>query len=349
MNVKAIPQITFQECISLFHNLRLYSDQGDKWMYPSIYTCEKSGDLIVVAPHSIRLEQLEKSFEGLSTIFNRPISGVKDLGAHCWLLLENRLPDLVPYSSRPENIPSGQYWLGTYSDGSPVILAFEHSPVFLVAGASGSGKSELFKVLLKEIENTWGTNSITIAEGAKDGNDFRRQPCRRLVTELDEVLEVYRELEATYEERKKLIRELDVDNWLEARNNGHDWKPHYFLIDECPLFLSKPTKGAPDFEIKTEIIRIASHLAMRGRYVGLFQVLGTQDPSSTALPSNIINQVRLKIGYGMRTAEMARAYFGQIAPHADDLEKGKGIAMLGKEPIIFRGAILRTPSQQLAF
>jgi len=340
MNVTAIPQSTFQECITLFHNLRLYSEQGDKWMYPSIYTCKKSGDLIVVAPHSIRLEQFEKSFEGLSTIFNRPISGTKKLGGHCWLLLENRLPDLVPYSSRPKNIPEGQYWLGTYEDGSPVILAFEHSPVFLVAGASGSGKSELFKVLLKEIESTWGAQSITIAEGTKDGNDFRHQPCKRLATELDEVLEVYRELSDIYEERKKLIRELDVNNWLEARSKGRDWKPHYFLIDECPLFLSKPTKGHPDFETKTEIIRIASHLAMRGRYVGLFQILGSQDPSSTALPSDIINQVRLKVGYGMRTAEMARSYFGQTAPHADDLEKGKGIAMLGAEPKIFRGSYI---------
>ena len=79
---------------------------------------------------------------------------------------------------------------------------------------------------------------------------------------------------------------------------------------------------------------------MRGRYVGLFQILGTQDPSSTGLDPNIMNQVRLKIGYGMRAAEMARAYFGQSAPHAQDLEKGKGIAMLGNKPCIFRGVFL---------
>jgi len=70
-----------------------------------------------------------------------------------------------------------------------------------------------------------------------------------------------------------------VDHWLEAREKGIDWKPVYFLIDECPLFLSPPKKGDPDFEIRTRIIRIASHLAMRGRYVGLFQILGTQDLS----------------------------------------------------------------------
>lgn len=341
MNVKPIPKRTLQECITLFHNLRLYSDTGDKWEYPSIYIGKKSGDLIVIAPHNIRLEQLEKAFGGLSTIFNRPIVGIKDLGSHCWLLLENRLPNLVPYSSRPANIPEGQYWLGTYEDGSPVILAFEHSPVFLVAGASGSGKSELFKVLLKEIENTWGSDSITIAEGTKDGNDFRHQPCKQLATELDEVLEVYSKLNKIYEDRKKLIRQLDVNNWQDARSKGHNWEPHYFLIDECPLFLSKPIKGHPHFKIKTEIIRIASHLAMRGRYVGLFQILGTQDPSSTALPSDIANQIRLKVGYGMRTAEMARSYFGQTAPYANDLEKGKGIAMLGNEPKIFRGAIFQ--------
>jgi len=339
MRVKPIPNKQLQSCTTLFHDLHLYSDEGDRWIYPNIYTHKPSGGLIVASPHNISPERFEKALYGLSTIFNRPIAGIRDLGNHRWLLLEERLPELVPYSSRPDNIPFGQFWLGTYSDGSPVILAFEHSPVFLVAGSSGSGKSELFKILLKEIERTWGTDTITIIEGTKDGNDFRHQPCRRLATNIESVLEVYREMETTYEERKQRIKQLDVDNWLEARRKGYDWKPYYLLIDECPLFLSTPRKGDPDFESKTEIIRIASHLAMRGRYVGLFQILGTQDPSSTGLPAAIMNQVRLKIGYGMRTAEMARAYFGQSAPHAQDLEKGKGIALLGREPQVFRGAI----------
>ncbi|MDQ7057202.1 MAG: hypothetical protein Q9N62_01540 [Ghiorsea sp.] len=275
----------------------------------------------------------------LSTIFNRTIIGAKDLSSHRWLLLEDRLPELVPYSSRPYNIPFGQFWLGTFSDGSPVILDFKHSPLFLVAGASGSGKSELFKVLLKEIESTWGAKAITIAEGTKDGNDFRYQNYKKLATDFDSVLEVYQELEALYDERKKLIKKLDVDDWHQARSKGYDWQPHYLLIDEAPLFLSKPVKGDPNFELKTEIIRIASHLAMRGRYVGLFQILGTQDPSASSLSSDILNQARLKIGYGMRTAEMARSFFGQKSKHSNDLVQGKGIAMLGAEPRIFRGAL----------
>ncbi|NWF35174.1 hypothetical protein [Mariprofundus sp. KV] len=341
MSMKSIPKNKLSECLCLFNDLNLYSDKPDRWIYPNLYTHKPTGDLVVVAPHNISPEKFEKAFYGLSTIFNRPISGIKDLGNHRWLLLENRLPDLVHYHSRPEHIPLGHFWLGTFDDGSPVILAFDHSPVFLVAGASGSGKSELFKVLLKEIERTWGADTITIAEGTKDGNDFRHQKCKRLATDIESVLAVYQELESIYEERKRLIRELDVDNWFEARSKGCDWKPHILLVDECPLFLSTPRKGDPDFEAKTEIIRIASHLAMRGRYVGLLQILGTQDPSSTGLPSDIMNQVRLKVGYGMRTAEMARAYFGQAAPHAHDLQQGKGIAMLGAEPKIFRGAFIR--------
>jgi len=341
MSLKAIPKKKLHECISLFNDLHLYSDNGDAWSYPNIYIHKPTGDLLVASPLNINPNQFEKAFNGLSSIFNRPIEGIRDLGSHRWLLLENRLPDLVPYSCRPDNIPFGQFWLGTYSDGSPVILDFKDSPVFLVAGASGSGKSELFKVLLKEIERTWGAECITIAEGTKDGNDFRHQPCKNIVTDISGVLKAYQEMESTYEKRKLLIRKLDIDNWFEARNKGYGWKPLYLLIDECPLFLSKPVKGSPDFEAKTEIIRISSHLAMRGRYVGLFQILGTQDPSSTGLPSDIMNQVRLKVGYGMRTAEMARAYFGQSAPHAHNLEKGKGIAMLGKEPKIFKGAYLK--------
>jgi len=336
MKVNPARKKQIREYLALFDALNLHTDGGEHWLYPRIVLHKESNSLIVISPTSISPERFEKALHGLSTIFKRPITGIKDYGAHQWLLLENRLPELVPYSSRPEPIPFGHFWLGTYSDGSPVILDFKHSPVFLVAGASGSGKSELFKVLLKEIEQTWGADSITIAEGTKDGNDFRHQPCRRLATDIDSVLEVYREMEALYEERKKLIKELDVDHWLEVK--GYDWKPYYLLIDECPVFLSLPKKGQPDFEAKSEIIRIASHLAMRGRYVGLFQILGTQDPSSTGLPSDIMNQVRLKIGYGMRTAEMARAFFGQSSPHADDLIQGKGIAMLGKEPCMFRGA-----------
>lgn len=322
----------------LFRALSLYSVESESYMFPNIVR-SKQNELVVVAPYSISREKFEKALDGLGSIFGRKFIGLEDLGNHRWLLQEYKLPELVPYSSRPANIPVEDYWLGTYEDGSPVVLRFEHSPVLLVAGASGSGKTELFKVLLREIEQAWGSDVITIAEGAKAGNDFRHQPCKKLVTETDEVLAVYEHMLSLYEKRKQLIKKLDVDNWLQAREKGVEWRPHYFLIDECPLFLSAPKKGDDDFNERTRIIKIASHLAARGRYVGLFQILGTQDPSSTGLPSDIMNQVRLKIGYSMRTAEMSRAYFGQASAHAADLVRGKGIAMLGSEPRIFRGAL----------
>jgi len=338
MRVKPVPKHQMEQCLVLFRDLSLYSTEDESFIFPNI-VMNRNGELVVVAPYSVSMDRFEKALDGLGSIFGRKFIGLENLGNHRWLLQEYKLPDLVPYASRPADIPFGAYWLGTYADGSSVILEFEHSPVLLVAGASGSGKSELFKVLLKEIERTWSAEAITIAEGTKAGNDFRHQPCKQLVTETEEVLEVYEHMLALYEKRKQLIRKLDVDHWLEARRKGFDWKPAYFLIDECPLFLSPPKKGAPDFEVRSRIIHIASHLAMRGRYVGLFQILGTQDPSSTGLPSDIMNQVRLKIGYSMRTAEMARAYFGQSTPPiANDLVKGKGVAMLGQEPKLFRGA-----------
>ncbi|ATX82576.1 hypothetical protein Ga0123462_1728 [Mariprofundus ferrinatatus] len=341
MNVKPITKKELSECVELFNNLNLYGEDETNWIYPNLFR-DADAVLYVVAPHCIDPDRFEKALYGLSTIFNRTITGVKDLGSHRWELLEDKLPELVPYSERPDNIPFGSFWLGTYADGSPIILDFEHSPVLMVAGASGSGKSMLFRVLLKEIERTWGAEAITIVEGTKDGNDFRRQPCKNLATDLEAALEVYREMARVFDERKEVIRELDVDNWLEARDMGYEWFPQYVLMDESPLFLTEPRKGDQFFDEKSEIIQIATHLAMRGRYVGLFQIFGTQDPSSSSgLPSGIMNQVRLKVGYGMRTAEMARAYFGQSTAIASDLVSGKGIAMLGAAPTLFRGALLK--------
>ena len=339
MVVKSIPNHLLEQCLVLFRALSLYSVDGESYILPNIVHTKQKG-IVVVAPYSISREKFDKALDGLESIFGRKFIGLEDLGNHRWLLQEYKLPELVPYSSRPANIPVGDYWLGTYENGSPVVLKFEHSPVLLVAGASGSGKTELFKVLLREIEQAWGSDAITIAEGAKAGNDFRHQPCKQLVTETEEVLAVYEHMLSLYEKRKQLIKKLDVDNWLQAREKSIDWRPHYFLIDECPLFLSPPKKSDDDFDVRTRIIKIASHLATRGRYVGLFQILGTQDPSSTGLPSDIMNQVRLKIGYSMRTAEMARAYFGQSAPHGNDLIRGKGIAMLERKTKLFQGSKL---------
>jgi len=211
MRVKPVPKHQLEQCLVLFRDLSLYSTEDESFIFPNI-VMSRSGELVVVAPYSVSMDRFEKALEGLGSILDRKFIRMDDLGHHRWRLLEYQLPDLVPYTSRPADIPFGAYWLGTYVDGSPGILEFEHSPVLLVAGASGSGKSELFKVLLKEIERTWGADVITIAKGTKAGNDFRHQPCKQIVTEAEEVLEVYQHMLALYEKRKLLIRKVDVDH-----------------------------------------------------------------------------------------------------------------------------------------
>jgi DNA segregation ATPase FtsK/SpoIIIE, S-DNA-T family len=166
--------------------------------------------------------------------------------------------------------------IGVGAGGAPLELDLvADGPHALVAGTTGSGKSELLRTLVAGLASTYGPDEVTfVLIDYKGGSAFGE--CAGLphtvgfVTDLDEHLgrRALRSLEAEIRFRERLVRAAGVADII-----------HYdgvlprlvVVVDEFATLAAE----LPDF------IDALVSVAQRGRSLGIHLVLATQRPSGT--------------------------------------------------------------------
>lgn len=340
ISVKAVAEPIQEQCRSLFDDYRMFSDEGNHRIYPAMYTIKGSHELMVAAPVNITPEKFEKVLYGLSTVFGKTLTGIEDQGNHRWILFEDKIPDAVSYDERPE-VPEGELWLGINSRGKDVTISFEHSPVMLITGASGSGKSELLKVIIEEIKRTYqklGGADIYIADSK--GLDFTDIPDVTIADEYDLILKLYEQAFEQYQARKETLKKSGCKNWIQYVKQGGSMRPLFIIADEASDYLNGAKKGQPGFEEIQQITAIASELARKSRAVGIYQIVSQQNASMQSLNVDIKNNAHFRISYALPSSEQSRVIFDSDIAHDDSLRAGKGVIKADGQPIILKGALI---------
>jgi len=318
----------------------MYSDEGNHRTYPSMYTIKGTNEIMVSAHVSTTPEKFEKVLYGLSTIFGKTLTGIEDQGQHRWILLEDKLPSAVSYDERPE-VPEGELWLGINSRGKDVTISFEHSPVMLVTGASGSGKSELLKVVIEEIKRTYqslGGTDIYIADSK--GLDFCDIPDVTIADEYELILKLYEQAFEQYQTRKEALKKSRCKNWIQYVKQGGSMSPLFIIADEASDYLNGAKKGQPGFDEIQRITDIASELARKSRAVGIYQIVSQQNASMQSLNVDIKNNAHFRISYALPSSEQSRVIFDSDIAHDDSLRAGKGVIKADGQPIVFKGPLI---------
>lgn len=340
-SVKPVSESVKLRCRNLFDDYRMYSDENDFRIYPSVYTIKCSNELMIAAPVNITPEKFEKVLYGLSTIFGKTLTGIEDQGQHRWVLFEDKLPTAVNYNERPET-SDGELWLGINSRGKDVTISFEHSPVMLITGASGSGKSELLKVIIEEIKTTYqnlGGADIYIADSK--GLDFCDISNVTIADEYDLILQLYKEAFEQFQTRKDILKKSSCKNWIQYVKQGGSMSPMFIIADEASDYLNGAKKGQPGFEEIQQITAISSELARKSRAVGIYQIVSQQNASTQSLNVDIKNNAHFRISYALPTAEQSRVIFESDIAYNDELRNGTGVIKAGGQPIIFKGALIK--------
>jgi DNA segregation ATPase FtsK/SpoIIIE-like protein len=341
LSVKAVPAPIQEQCRSLFDDYKIYSDDRKHRIYPSLYTVKDTTELMVAAPVNITPEKFEKVLYGLSTVFGKTLTGIEDHGSHKWVLYEDKLPKAVSYDERPE-VPEGELWLGINSRGKHVTISFEHSPVMLITGASGSGKSELLKVIIEEIKKAYQfTCGAEIYIADSKGLDFSNILDVKIADEYELILKLYEETFAHYQARKGALKKSGCKNWLQYVKQDGSMKPLFIIADEASDYLNGAKKGQPGFEEIQKITAIASELARKSRAVGIYQIVSQQNASMQSLNVDIKNNAHFRISYALPSSEQSRVIFDSDIAHDDSLRAGIGVIKASGQPIVFKGALIK--------
>ena len=208
-----------------------------------------------------------------------------------------KLPVELPWYDRRLPVNHTVILLGESLVG-PVELDFAKTPHVLLAGATGSGKSELLKLIL------WQASShgmgVYIAD-FKGGLDFGRwwQDTCHVCYDMDTLLVMLDDLSADLHSRMELLRAADCAN-IEEYNQCED-RPSgplrhiVFACDEAAELFDKSGMSKADKEKVEQATRKLTTIAREGRALGIHLVLATQRPDADNIPGHIRSNLDTRI------------------------------------------------------
>ena len=227
-------------------------------------------------------------------------------------------------------------FLGESTDGPLSIDLRRDGPHGLVAGAAGSGKSELLQTIVASLAVANRPDAMTFVlidykGGSAFGDCVRLPHTVGIVTDLDAHLaeRALTSLTAEVARREHVLAvagATDIDDYLAGRVLGVAASlPRLVLvIDEFAAMV----RDLPDFV--TGLVNIAQ----RGRFLGLHLILATQRPS-VMVSTDIRTSTNLRIALRVTDpAESARVIDAPDAARISPHFPGRGYARLGAGPLV---------------
>jgi len=224
--------------------------------------------------------------------------------------------------------------VGVDEDGVFVVDLVRDGPHGLVAGTTGSGKSELLRSLVAGLATNVDPDHLTfVLVDYKGGAAFDQ--CARLphtvgmVTDLDAHLgeRALRCLEAELHHREKVLRAAGAQDLLAYLADPSNTEPMPRLVVVIDEFATMAAE-LPDF------IDALVGIAQRGRSLGVHMILATQRPSG-AVNENIKANTNLRVALRVQDAADSSDVIGVgDAAHIARGQAGRAYVRLGPGEIV---------------
>ena len=250
------------------------------------------------------------------------------------VLLKQQLAGPLPTALKgPASFP-----IGIDVEGRPVIADFSEPNTChaLVAGATGSGKSEWLKALLASLalRNTPDHVRVALIDpkilnfSGVDGSPYLWQP---VATTLAQAMHILRATVAEMDDRYQLLAHHHFTSLADYIAAGGTGVPFLALIfDEFADLILAGHEERKEFE------NLVARIAAKGRAAGIHLVLATQRPDRTVVTGLIKANLPLKVC--LRVANATNAQIVLDEPGAESLfGKGDLLCDFGKGTVRAQG------------
>jgi len=243
----------------------------------------------------------------------------------------NQLPEIVPIEDlireHGELITEDTYIVGIDQNGKPRVSNLMNIAHRLIAGVPGAGKTNFINSVIYQFlyasKKIKADRQIYIAD-FKEGLDFYRiakaHPNVKLVTELDQLLDLLNHLIQEYKQRLQTLRDEDVENLKELRKkcNSHEHRI-MLVIDEAASILDA------DRKIKENINSALRTLTLKARATDINIFFCTQQPTSEVIEGQILNNMDERVIFRVQSTVSVRLLDDDIAASLPVNPKGRAI------------------------
>lgn len=206
----------------------------------------------------------------------------------------NDFPALLRWKDKYLSPDSFVLVLGESLTG-PVTVNLATIPLILLGGSTGSGKSNLLKLLLMQALYKGAEVYIADFKGGVDFPKVWHQKCHMCFRE-DDLLYTLGQLTAVLEYRKGRFAEMgcpNIDVYNETTGDG--FPQLVFACDELAEVLDKTGLDKAQKELISKIENHLATIARQGRAFGIHLILATQRPDATIIPGQIRNNIDFRV------------------------------------------------------
>lgn len=200
-----------------------------------------------------------------------------------------------------ENTKGLMLVLGQDLNGKTIYTDLAKAPHILIAGTTGSGKSETINAIIASLLMRYCYGHFTPGIAIIDikGTDYTKYKDAypiTLIKDTENALKMLQTLCTIMDNRYKILAEANCENIHEYRNKGNKMQSLVCIIDElADLILQNP-------DVETYIVRIAQ----KARACGIHLVIGTQSPRADVVTGLIKANIPFKIALNTSNALESR-------------------------------------------
>ena len=222
--------------------------------------------------------------------------------------------------------------LGQDLNGKAIYTDLAKAPHILIAGTTGSGKSETIHTIIASLlmRYCYGHNAPGIGIIDIKGTEFNKYQGTypiTIVKDAENALKMLQTFCTIMDNRYKILADANCDDIQEYRQKGNRMQSLVCIIDElADLMLQNP-------DVEKYIVRIAQ----KARACGIHLVIGTQSPRADVVTGLIKANIPFKIALNTSTSIESRIIIDTVG--AEKL-LGKGDMLIkkgGNKPIRAQG------------
>lgn len=322
---RLLQQAMIDEGITNPRQGRLGVEVGD--VYPNLAPDKMFGDIEIVGDTASDLAKVKNLInaslrEEFSSLIVDDEVRTRNGRWHTFTLIDTSISmRSVPKNIR-ELIPENLHTLKLSED---VLWDISTNNSALIAGIKGSGKTYFTMGLIAQILCLNCDLYIADPKHSDLINLKSILPDGHVVSATNDILAMFKNAVDIMHERQHLITELAMkDRQLAVDFTTYGLKPVFIILDEVASFIAELDNAqAKQFMAHLKI------LAMKSRSAGVTLILTTQQPNAKALPTDIREQLSLRLLLGVSTLENRQMVFGTGFEYTDtNFPQGSGLYLL---------------------
>lgn len=188
-------------------------------------------------------------------------------------------------------------------------------PHLLLAGVTGGGKTTFLNYLIIEMKRMMGEVYICDPKRSDLASIQHVWGKSFVASDVNNIARLTREVREKMMERFVTYKENPENFVYGASYVDYNLSPIFLIFDELGAF-----RASADKKVFTETISNLTEIILKGREMGVFVCLSTQQPNAQNIPTELRDNLSVRVALGNMSNEAYRMVFGEL----DGLETIRG-------------------------